>query len=149
MTMTTDARESLDYYHGLKYPFQVIAGEGGDFVVIFPDLPGCMTQVESIEEIGAMAEDARRLWITSEYEDGESIPLPSMPEEYSGRFNVRIPKSLHKRLAEMAEREGVSLNQLVISLLSAGEAHPTLVRDARSPERGRTSPRVTRQRTRA
>lgn len=138
--MTTDAREPLDYYIGLNYPFQVIASEGGDFVVLFPDLPGCMTQVESIEEIGPMAEDARRLWITSEYEDGESIPLPSMPEEYSGRFNVRIPKSLHRRLAEAADREGVSLNQLVLSLLSRGEAEISIRRPetlARSEERSR------------
>ena len=120
--MKTRQRLTLDQYLRLSYPFNVIAPEEGGFVVVFPDLPGCMTQVESADEIGPMAEDARRLWIEVEYESGSDIPLPSQAPEYSGRFNVRIPKSLHQRLAETAEREGVSLNQLVLSLLSRGEA---------------------------
>jgi hypothetical protein len=58
----------------------------------------------------------------TEYEDAAEIPLPSYPEAYSGKFNLRLPKSLHRRLAELAEREAVSLNQLVVSLLAAGDA---------------------------
>jgi predicted HicB family RNase H-like nuclease len=81
-----------------------------------------MTQVEDASEIGQAAEEVRRLWITTEHEDGSEIPLPSYPEEYSGKFNLRIPKSLHRRLAEAAEREGVSLNQCVVSLLSGASA---------------------------
>lgn len=119
--MTNVRRKPLSYYLNLHYPFNVIAGEGGEFVIKFPDLPGCLSQVESPEEIGEMAEDARRLWIEVEYESGADIPLPSMPEEYSGRFNLRIPRSLHRRLAETAAAEGVSLNQLVTALLSRGE----------------------------
>jgi predicted RNase H-like HicB family nuclease len=95
--------------------------EGG-YVVRFPDLLGCVTQAETIEEIGAMAEEARVLWIETEYEAGEEIPLPSQSPDYSGRFNLRLPKSLHARLAESAERDGVSLNQYVIMLTAAGEA---------------------------
>ena len=57
-------------------------------------------------------------WIESEYESGAAIPLPSYPEEHSGRFNVRLPRSLHRELAESAQREGVSLNQYVVMLLS-------------------------------
>lgn len=132
--MSKNDRQPLEYYLGLHYPFRVLAGEGGDYVVTFPDLPGCVTQADTIEEIGPMAEDARRLWIETEYEAGEEIPLPSTPAEYSGRFNVRLPKSLHRRLAEMAEDEGVSLNQLMTSLLSAGTA-------GQSRGRARSAPR--------
>lgn len=39
-------------------------------------------------------------------------------EEYSGKFLVRLPKSLHRQLAEEAEREGVSLNQWITAILS-------------------------------
>lgn len=115
--MATKTREPLDYYLGLSYPFTASADPGGGYVITFPDLPGCMSQVEDAAEIGPAAEEARRLWIMTEYEDGENIPLPSYPEEYSGKFNLRLPRSLHRRLAELAEREGVSLNQLVVSLL--------------------------------
>jgi predicted HicB family RNase H-like nuclease len=51
----------------------------------------------------------------------ESLPEPPVgPQrrEYSGRFNVRVPKSLHAALASEAEAEGVSLNQLVLAKLA-------------------------------
>ena len=50
-----------------------------------------------------------------------SLPEPPVrpwPKEYSGKFNVRIPKSLHALLVSEAEAEGVSLNQLVLAKLA-------------------------------
>jgi antitoxin HicB len=115
-------REPLEHYLELQYPFRVEADPDGGYVISFPDLPGCLTQAETADEIGPMAEEARQLWIETEYAEGEPIPAPSYPEEYSGRFNVRLPKSLHRRLVEAAEREGVSLNQYVVATLARGEA---------------------------
>lgn len=46
-------------------------------------------------------------------------PVSARGREYSGRFNVRIPKSLHAALASEAEAEGVSLNQLVVAKLAS------------------------------
>jgi antitoxin HicB len=100
------------------YRFDVIADEDGGFVIRFPDLPGCITQVERIEEVGAAAEEIRTLWLETAAEMGQELPAPTYPDEFSGKFNVRIPKSLHRDLVRQAEREGVSLNQLVVSLLS-------------------------------
>jgi len=51
----------------------------------------------------------------------DSLPEPPVgPQrrEYSGKFNVRVPKSLHASLASEAEAEGVSLNQLVVTKLA-------------------------------
>jgi len=51
----------------------------------------------------------------------DSLPEPpSGPQnrEYSGKFNVRVPKSLHAALASEAESEGASLNQLVVAKLA-------------------------------
>jgi hypothetical protein len=56
------------------------------------------------------------------------IPEPSYPEEYSGKFNLRIPRSLHRQLAESAERDGVSLNQYVAALLARGDAQAQVER---------------------
>lgn len=110
---------TLDDYLRLEYPFDVTADEDdGGYVVEFPDLPGCMTQVDSLVDLGVMAEEAKNLWLETAFEAGMEIPLPSYPETYSGRFNVRLPKSLHRRLAESAAREGISLNQQVVSMLS-------------------------------
>lgn len=40
---------SLDYYLNLKYPMSIYPEEEGGYVVLLSDLPGCMTQGETIE----------------------------------------------------------------------------------------------------
>jgi len=65
-----------------------------------------------------MIEEARRLWLEVAYEDGMDIPEPRSEQEYSGKFFIRTPKSLHRALAQIAEREGVSLNQFLVATLS-------------------------------
>jgi antitoxin HicB len=112
----------------VRYPFEILADPDGTYVIRFPDLPGCMTQVESLEEIPAMAEEIRTLWIETEYDLGHDIPLPSCQQEHSGKFNVRLPRSLHRSLAEAAEREGVSLNHYVSDLLARGDAQARVER---------------------
>jgi len=47
----------------------------------------------------------------------EGVPVPG-GKEYSGRILVRCPKSLHQALDEEANREGVSLNQLIVAKLA-------------------------------
>jgi hypothetical protein len=60
-----------------------------------------------------MIQDAMRGWIEVSLEDGDPIPEPRLLEDYSGKFVVRLPRSLHRDLVEMASQEGVSLNQYV------------------------------------
>jgi antitoxin HicB len=117
MTTTTD-RKPLEYYLKLKYPVTFEAAPEGGYFVQIEDLPGCYSQGETVEEAMEMIEEARQLWLESAYEDGLDIPLPRGEREYSGKFNVRLPKSLHRRLDQMADREGVSLNQFLVSTLS-------------------------------
>jgi antitoxin HicB len=81
------------------------------------ELPGCMTQADTFEELDEMLQDAMRTWIETALEDGQQIPEPRIVEEYSGKFVVRVPKSLHRQLAQSAEREGVSLNALINMVL--------------------------------
>lgn len=126
--MTTATRKTLDEYLTLQYPLQVVADPDGGYVVLFPDLPGCMTQVETLAEVPAMVDDARELWIKSAYGRGVDIPLPSYPEEYSGKFNLRIPRSLHRGLADEAKEQGMSLNQYVATLLAKRDAQSSVAR---------------------
>jgi antitoxin HicB len=117
--VTNIGRKPLEYYLSLKYPVDIEeAPEGGYFIQI-KDLPGCYSQGETIEEALENIEEARKLWMESMYEDGNVIPLPGSAEkQFSGKFNVRVPKSLHRKLSEMAENEGVSLNHYLVSTLS-------------------------------
>lgn len=110
--------ETLEEALARDYRFDVIADPDGGFVIRFPDLPGCLTQVERIEDVGAAAEEVRTLWLETAADAGQDLPAPTYPEEFSGKFNVRIPRSLHRDLVHLAADEGVSLNQLVVSLLS-------------------------------
>jgi len=52
--------------------------------------------------------------------DDDAIPLEKVKSEldYSGKLNIRIPKSLHCRLSEQAKEDGVSLNQYIIYKLA-------------------------------
>jgi antitoxin HicB len=91
--------------------------------------------------VGAAARlvpDAIDSWIDGALEAG--IPVPEPPkadEEYSGRFLVRLTKTLHRRLAERAALEGVSLNSLCLSILSGGvEASGSTPVRVRMPSRG-------------
>ena len=111
--------KSLEYYLGLQYPVTLYPDAEGGYVAEVKELPGCLSQGESLEEVMENIEEARQLWIETAYFSGKQrIPLPTTTEqEYSGRFVLRIPKSLHRRLVEAAQVEGVSLNQYT-SLLS-------------------------------
>ncbi|GMA52564.1 DNA repair protein HhH-GPD [Alicyclobacillus contaminans] len=110
--------KDLEYYMDLPYSVVLHPDPTGEYVVEIPDLPGCLSQGETIEEALRMIEDAKRAWIEIALEEGRSIPEPSNTGEFSGKFNVRVPKSLHKVLVENARREGVSLNQYIIYQLS-------------------------------
>ncbi|WP_373526179.1 type II toxin-antitoxin system HicB family antitoxin [Nostoc sp.] len=110
---------SLEYYLNLHYPVTLHPSPEGGYVAQIKDLPGCLTQGETLEETMANINEARELWVETAYEASDDIPLPSSDNSYSGKLLVRMPKSLHRRLAETAEHEGVSLNQYIVSLLSA------------------------------
>lgn len=86
-----------------------------------PELPGCFASGSTWEEANANLGDALESWLRAAVELGNDIPTPrgaDEPEEYSGRFSVRVPRSLHRRLAARAAREGCSLNQLVTTVLA-------------------------------
>jgi antitoxin HicB len=127
--VTNTKRKSLDFYLKLKYPVTLIPAEEGGYAVEIEDLPGCYSQGETVEEAMQMIEEARQLWMESMYEDGQEIPLPSNQVEYSGKFNVRVPASLHRKLHKLAVKEGVSLNQYVVYALS----HTAGVAESRRP----------------
>jgi len=114
-------------YLEYRYPVTVYQVEEGGFVAEIAELSGCVTQGDTIDEAIANIEDAKGAWIQAAYDQGQSIPLPRTENEYSGRILVRLPRSLHKHLADASRREGISLNQHILNLLSAREAEIDLV----------------------
>ncbi len=109
--------KSLDYYLSLKYPISFYPEPEG-YTAIVNNLPACMSVGETLSESMENIQEARELWIETAYECGDEIPLPATEVEYSGSLSLQIPKSLHLSLAEKAEREGVSLDQYILVVLS-------------------------------
>ena len=106
----------------MKRPYRKIISGGADegYLIQVPDLPGCMTDGDTEAEAVANLPDAMMAWLESALLDGDPIPEPTIIPEYSGKVLVQMPKSLHQRLVERAEEEGVSASQLAVSLLSKG-----------------------------
>lgn len=110
------SRKSIEEYLCLPYRIEIFQETDLDnpgWVARVRELPGCITQADTFAELGEMIEDAKRAWIEAALERGIPIPEPRAEEEYSGKFVVRVPRSLHREMVALAEKEGVSLNQFV------------------------------------
>ncbi len=106
-----------------RYPFEIrpLSDEdGGGFLISFPDFSECISDGDTVDEAIANGMDALKETIAALEEMGLPAPEPGSGGSYSGKFVTRMPKSLHARLAQRARREGVSMNTLIVSLLSEG-----------------------------
>jgi antitoxin HicB len=101
----------------LGYEIKIIPDkESGYLAVRFPDFPGIITGGYSLEEAVRNSQEALELTIDTMTKHKISLPKPKT--RFSGQFNVRVPKGLHRELVRKAEEEGVSLNALITYLLS-------------------------------
>lgn len=114
--------KTIDEYLALPYKMEIVAdpAEGG-FIVSFPDLPGCISAGETLQNAVENAEDAKKAWLEAALEDGYPIFEPGAEHQYSGQFKLRIPKSLHRQLFEHSRQEGISMNQYCLYLLSRND----------------------------
>jgi len=120
---------TLDEYLELPYAIVVVhdVDEDGNsgWVAEVEELPGCISQGRTPQEAVERVREAMRDWIAVALDDGVPIPEPRAVEDFSGRFLVRVPASLHADLVHNADREGVSLNQFVTSALAGAVGWPS------------------------
>lgn len=103
------------------YPVRLFySEEDKGFIATVPDLPGCSAFGDTEEEAVKEIRTAQNLWLAAAKEENRPIPKPSSETGYSGKILVRTPKTLHQALMTQAKEEGVSLNQLILYLLSRG-----------------------------
>ena len=115
--------KTLTDYMKIPYRIEIIEdpNEGG-YVASYPDLPGCLSCGDSLETAVSNLLDAKKAWLEAAIEDNIDIPIPLTDNDYSGQFKLRIPKSLHRKLAEHSREEGISMNQYCLYLLSQNDA---------------------------
>ena len=107
----------------MKLPYTRIIQEMNDesghyFYGKILELDGCQSTGDTLEELYESLNEAMEGYIEVKLENNLNIPIPETADDYSGKFVVRIPKTLHQRLTIEAQREGVSLNQLALYKLS-------------------------------
>lgn len=112
--------KTLEEYLRLPYMIVLRRDQRDDIVVArVEELPGCSAHGTSEQEALSNLHDNMADWIADCLEAGDPIPEPTEEVELpSGKWLQRVPRSLHLKLIRLAEREGVSLNQLVTSTLA-------------------------------
>ena len=109
--------ERLSRYVELEYPVEITRDEFG-YLARIPDLPGCESNGTTLEDAVAAIAEAKEAWLEAALDGGIPIPEPRGEDDYSGKFVVRVPSSVHRDLVRIASLEGVSLNALVSSVLA-------------------------------
>ncbi len=107
----------------MKLPYTRLVQEMNDesghyFYGRILELDGCQSTSDTLEGLYESLNEAMEGYFEVKQENNLPIPLPETPGNYSGKFVVRLPKSLHQRLVIEAEKEGVSLNQLALYKLA-------------------------------
>jgi len=92
--------------------------ESGTFTAQIAEFPGCLAQGASPAEAYERLEVAAESWIEAALEMQQEIPSPAADVQFGGRFALRLPRSLHRQAAQLAELEATSLNQFIVSALA-------------------------------
>lgn len=102
-----------------KYAVNIVWSDNDDgYIATCPQFPGLSAFGETPEAALCEAWVAIALFMKTYEEDRIPIPEPQGILHYSGQFRLRLPQSLHAQLANMADAEGVSLNQFVLDALA-------------------------------
>lgn len=117
--------KTVDYYMNLPYTIELRQDpEDEGWFVRVKELRGCMSEGDTPEEALAMIQEAMELWLEVSLEEGIPIPEPRPDEDYSGKFVVRVPRSLHRELVDEAQQQGTSLNQYINVALARSVGRP-------------------------
>ena len=113
--------KNVEYYMSLPYTtiIEPINDESGFYYSgRIMELEGCMTDGDTKEETLQNLQEVMELWIETKLANGFDVPEPVAETKATGKFTIRLPKTLHNRLTFEAKKEGVSLNQYAIYKLS-------------------------------
>ncbi len=103
----------------MHYPIKLIYSiEDKGFIATIPDLQWCSAFGETEEEAIKEIKIVQKEWLKIAKKEGITIPKPKTIDSYTGKITAKTPKTLHRQLSELANEEGISLNQMIVLLLS-------------------------------
>lgn len=113
----------MDIKDYMKLPYTRLVQEMNDetghyFYGRILELDGCQTTADTLTELYENLNEIMVSYLEIKLENNLPIPIPETADKYSGKFVIRLPKTLHQRLSIEAQREGVSLNQLALYKLA-------------------------------
>jgi predicted RNase H-like HicB family nuclease len=116
---TEEKEESVTMPDATHYTYRVAwSVEDGEHVATVAEFPSLSwlapTQVEALRGLAEVVRDVLADLAAS----GEPIPEPLSERTYSGKFMVRVPAEVHRRLAREAAEQHVSLNRLLSDRLA-------------------------------
>ena len=120
MTMKNEKSQVGTIADYLKQPYArtIFPEPDGTFRAEIQEFPGCIAIGDTAPEALTTLEEIAESWLEAALAHGQSIPEPFENLDFSGRLVLRLPKSMHKKAARAAERDGVSLNQFIVAALS-------------------------------
>ncbi len=137
-------KNQIEYYANLPYTVLIEKednGHGVYYVARVVELPDLIMTGDTPEEAVAELESEKREWIEAYLKLGNKMPRPLKSRRYSGKVILRMPPSLHEDLVKIAELEGVSFNQYMVSALSKTVGKDQVIIESKSvSSRSRKSP---------
>jgi predicted HicB family RNase H-like nuclease len=114
MEMAMEPAEMLNK----PYVRQVAPQPDGLFKAEILEFPGCFAVGDTAAEALASLEEVAVDWIAATIAQGQDIPEPTESTAYSGKLVLRMSKTLHRKAAQFALRDGVSLNQFIVNCVA-------------------------------
>jgi len=114
-------QKEVETYANLPYTVRVEPQDDGNgiyYVARVVELPTLIMTGETREEALKDLEAVKKEWIQTYMELGNKMPIPLVSRKFSGKIIVRMPPTLHEILTKLAENEGVSFNQYMVSSLA-------------------------------
>jgi len=103
----------------MKYAIVLaFSDEDEGYIATVPELPGCSAFGDTEEEAIKEVKIAASLWLSAATKAGRKAPEPIVEKQFKGRFPLRLPGDLRRKLELEAKRKGVSLNQLILQRIA-------------------------------
>lgn len=100
------------------YTRRLTPDEGGGYVATIMEFPGCVAEGDSADEALSNLDEAASSWLEVAIAHGQHVREPVDLSGFSGKIALRMPRSLHRQVAELAFYEGTSLNQLLVAAIA-------------------------------